>query len=129
MRPFAYALLAAAAVALSACGGGGEVPKISDQDMTEGAANAPVEVIEYASTSCSHCAAWGNDVYPQFKAKYIDTGQARYTVREILTPPQAFAAAGFLLARCAGEDRYFNVLEAVFRAQEPMFATGDMRTP
>ena len=49
----------------------------------------------------------------------------RYACREFLTPPEPVAAAGFLLARCAGRDKYFSVVEAIFRAQPEMFQTGD----
>ncbi|HMO43691.1 MAG TPA: thioredoxin domain-containing protein, partial [Phenylobacterium sp.] len=44
-----------------------------------------------------------------------------------LTPPVEVAAAGFLLARCAGEDRYFEVVDAIFHSQREMFTSGDIR--
>ena len=96
-------------------------------DMTMGKADAPIKMIEYASASCSHCARFNNDVMPAFKAKYIDTGKVHYTLKEFLTPPVEVAAAGFLTARCAGKDKYFSVLDAIFRSQEEMFQSGDMR--
>jgi protein-disulfide isomerase len=67
------------------------------------------------------------EVFPAFKAKYIDTGKVRYTLKEYFTEPEALAAAGFLLARCAGKDRYFPVLDAFFRGQDEMVKTGDVR--
>jgi protein-disulfide isomerase len=100
----------------------------ASDDMTLGSATAKVRVVEYASASCSHCATFNNDVFPAFKAKYIDTGQVHYTLKEFLTAPKEISAAGFLLARCAGKDRYFPVLDAVFRKQEEMFRTGDFQT-
>jgi protein-disulfide isomerase len=96
-------------------------------DMSLGNPKAKVKVIEYASASCPHCARWDMEVFPAFKAKYIDTGKVQYTLKEYLTEPQALAAAGFLLARCAGKDRYFPVLDAVFRGQNEMVQTGDVR--
>jgi protein-disulfide isomerase len=96
-------------------------------DMSMGNPNARVKVIEYASASCPHCARWDMEVFPAFKAKYVDTGKVRYTLKEYLTDPEALAAAGFLLARCAGKDRYFPVLDAVFRGQNEMVQTGDVR--
>lgn len=96
-------------------------------DMSLGSPTAPVKVVEYASASCPHCARWDMEIFPAFKAKYIDTGKVRYTLKEYLTEPQALAAAGFLLARCAGPDRYFPVLDAVFRGQGEMVSTGDPR--
>ena len=94
-----------------------------------GAAHAPVTVIEYASASCPHCARFDMTVFPAFKAKYIDTGKVRYVFREFLTPPEQLAAAGFLLARCAGEAKYWAVVEDVFRAQEEIYRTHDIQGP
>jgi protein-disulfide isomerase len=98
------------------------------QDMSEGAAGAPVTVIEYASVACSHCAAFNNTVFPAFKAKYIDRGDVRYILREALTGDTGLAAAGFLTARCAGKDRYFQVVDDIFRAQAHIYASGSPET-
>lgn len=86
-------------------------------EMTLGSAKAPVHVVEYLSVSCSHCADFNEQVFPSLKAKYIDTGRVRWTFRELLTPPQQVAAAGFLLARCAGPGKYFKVVDEVLRSQ------------
>ncbi|MBS0362926.1 MAG: DsbA family protein [Proteobacteria bacterium] len=94
-------------------------------DMSLGNPKAKVQVVEYASASCPHCARWDMEVFPAFRSKYVDTGKVRYTLKEYLTEPQALAAAGFLLARCAGKDRYFPVLDAVFRGQQEMVETKD----
>lgn len=93
-------------------------------DMVVGRADAPVTLVEYASVTCGHCAQFQANVFPQLKAKYIDTGKVRYVFREYLSPPNNVAAAGFLLARCAGTDRYFDVVESVMRAQPEMYAGG-----
>ena len=84
--------------------------------MSLGDPKAKVRVIEYASASCSHCARFNNEVFPAFKAKYIDTGRVHYTLKEFLTPPVEVAAAAFLLARCTGKDRYFSTLDAVYKS-------------
>ncbi|MGI9168892.1 MAG: DsbA family protein, partial [Caulobacteraceae bacterium] len=94
---------------------------VTADDMAMGAATAPVTVIEYASVSCPHCADWNRDVFPAFKAKYVDTGKVRYVAREALTSDPSIAAAGFLTARCAGKDKYFQVVDAIYRAQPRMF--------
>lgn len=124
-----FLLAAAAAVAtlgLAACGGGGG--KVTADDMSLGKADAPVTVIEYASLACS-LRPLELDVFPAFKAKYIDTGKVYYVFREFNTPPPELAASGALLARCAGKDKYFTVVQAVFHAQEEIFTTGDIRGP
>ncbi len=124
-------LMAAAAVgaalALAGCnqsGGGGATPVDS---MTLGNPNAPVKMEEYASVTCSHCGRFHSEVFPAFKAKYIDTGKVHYTFNEFLTDPPAVAVAGFLTARCAGKDKYFSVIDALFRSQEEMYRTQDPR--
>jgi protein-disulfide isomerase len=130
MPNFSRSLLVVAlfgAMALAACSKGGG--KISAEDMSMGDAKAPVKMVEYASASCSHCAAFNNEVFPAFKAKYIDTGKVHYTLKEFLTPPVEMAAAGFLTARCAGKDKYFSVLDAVYHSQQEMFQSGDIRGP
>ena len=112
------------AFALAACAKG---QSASTDDMHMGDAAAKIKVVEYASASCSHCARFNNEVFPEFKKKYIDTGKVYYTRKEFLTPPNELAAAGFLTARCAGKDKYFNVLDAIYHAQAEIFQTGDMR--
>ena len=109
----AFAVLAslAAAPALAAPGVAGP------EDMSLGSPKAKVTVVEYASASCPHCAHFNETVFPAFKAKYIDTGRVRYTLKEFLTAPANVAAAGFLLSRCAGPSKYFTVLDQVYRSQ------------
>ena len=124
--------LAVAALAfglLTACSGKTGGTASADGDMDLGDPKAPVTLIEYASATCVHCARFGKNVFPSLKARYIDTGKVHYIFREFLTPPEQVAAASFVLARCAGKDKYFQVVEAVFRSQEEMFATQDSRTP
>ncbi|MEI9963726.1 MAG: thioredoxin domain-containing protein [Caulobacteraceae bacterium] len=98
------------------------------EDMAMGAATAPVTVVEYASASCPHCARFNNAIFPVFKKKYVDTGQVRYVFREFLTPPTQVAAAAFMVARCAGQARYFTVLDVFFHGQEKMYQTGDVKS-
>ena len=72
-------------------------------DVVEGDANAPITIVEYASMTCSHCAAFHNQVYPTLKSKYIDTGKVKFMLREF--PLDPLATAGFMLARCADDKR------------------------
>jgi len=101
---------------------------VAADDMTLGSPTAKVTMIEYASVSCPHCAEWAIDVFPAFKAKYIDTGKVFYVAREALTADPAIAAAGFLTARCAGKDKYFQVVDAIYRGQEEIYRTGQPHT-
>jgi protein-disulfide isomerase len=85
-------------------------------DQVQGPATAPVTIVEYASMTCSHCAAFHATAYPTLKQKYIDTGKVRYILREF--PLDPLAAGGFMLARCAGEGKYYPVVETLFEQQK-----------
>jgi protein-disulfide isomerase len=105
-----------AAVAVAGCGRGGDVVLASDENIL-GDPNAPVTIIEYASVTCPNCKAFHDTVFPELKARYIDTGQVCFVFRETPTGPAALAMAGFLTARCAPDDRYFDVLDVLFERQ------------
>jgi protein-disulfide isomerase len=94
--------------------------------MALGSPTAKVQVVEYASLSCTHCAHWNNEVFPVFKARFIDTGRSGTCSANILTEPYQFAAAGYLLARRVGPARYFQVIDAVFRQQAAIFESEDL---
>ncbi len=106
----------ASMAALAGCGAGGGAP--ADGDMSMGApADAKVTVVEYASVTCGHCALWQETVWPEFKSKYVDSNKIHFVFREFPTPPQDIAVAGFLIARCAGEDKYFDVVHEIMSSQ------------
>ena len=137
LAPFAV-IAFAAAVALAACGqkadaAGGAATngpasgKFAAPEYAMGSDKAKVTVVEYLSDTCSHCADYDQHVFPDVKKKYIDTGKVKYVIREFLTPPENVSAAGFVLARCAGRDKYWPTIEALFRGQEELFKTGDVR--
>jgi protein-disulfide isomerase len=147
-------LVSAAALAIAAAGGagyylwsrpgealaqpaaGGAEVSLSDLmtpgplgDQVMGNADAPVTIIEYASMTCPHCAHFHETTYPELKKKYVDTGKVRFIFREF--PLDPLAAAGSMLARCAGKEKYFPLVDALFSQQkdwvvqkplQPMFA-------
>jgi protein-disulfide isomerase len=84
-------------------------------EMMLGSADAPNTIVEYASMTCPHCAQFQTTVLPELKTKYIDTGKVRYILREF--PLDNLAVAAFMLARCAGGDRYFPMVDALFATQ------------
>jgi protein-disulfide isomerase len=76
---------------------------------------APVTIIEYASMTCPHCAHFALNTFPEIKEKYIDTGKVRFILREFPFDPVAEGA--FMLARCAGKDKYMPMVETLFAKQ------------
>ena len=86
-------------------------------DKSEGKADAPVTIIEYASTTCGHCAEFAAKTYPRLKSEYIDAGKVRFILREF--PLDPLSAAGFMIARCAGDDdKYFAAVDLLFKEQK-----------
>jgi protein-disulfide isomerase len=91
-------------------------------DIVQGASDAPVTIIEYASMTCTHCAAFHTTTYQELKRKYIDTGKVRFILREF--PLDQRAAAAFMLARCAGDDKRTAMVDFLF-AQQKTWAFAD----
>lgn len=85
-------------------------------EMALGSETAKVTIIEYASASCPHCAAFHNDVFETLKKDYIDTGKVRFVLREF--PHNNEGMAAFMIARCAPKDRYFPLIGVIFKTQQ-----------
>lgn len=85
-------------------------------DIALGSEQAPITIVEYASMTCSHCAAFHAETYPVLKSKYIDTGKVRFILREF--PLDPLATAGFMLARCAGPDKREAMVDLLFAQQK-----------
>ena len=119
-RVFASIILGAALTA--GCSGEADTARftsgpVASGDIPLGVPDAPVEIVEYASITCSVCRTFHYSILPALKANYIATGQAKYIFRDFPTPPKAVAAAGGAVARCAGEDKYHDVIDDLFKNQ------------
>jgi protein-disulfide isomerase len=80
-------------------------------------------MVEYAMFTCPHCAAFNQEVFPQIKANYIDTGKVKLVFREVyFNKPSLWAA---MIARCAPEDRYFGIADLLFQRQSDWAAATD----
>ncbi len=73
-------------------------------DRTLGQDTAPVTMQEWFSLTCTHCAAWSKDVFPEVKAKLIDTGKLRYIYRDF--PLDQVALTASMVARTLPPSRY-----------------------
>ena len=93
------------------------------EDIVIGDADAPVEVIEYASYTCPHCAAFHANTFKDFKAQYIDTGKVRFVYREVFFDRYGLWAA--MIARCAGPERYFGISDLLYQEQQTWARAGD----
>ena len=89
-------------------------------DVVVGKADAPVTIVEYASMTCPHCAAFAINTLPEIKKTYIDTGKAKLILREFPFDPRAVAA--FMLARCAPGDRREAMVDVLFEQQDELGA-------
>jgi protein-disulfide isomerase len=85
-------------------------------DIAVGSATAPVNIIEYASMTCVHCAAFHEETWPKLKAKYVDTGKVRFVLREF--PLDPLATAGFMLARCVGPEKRNAIVDLLYTQQK-----------
>lgn len=128
-------ILAAAASALSLCGvatasaAEGDVVDVAKLmapagdyvDHAQGSDTAPVTVIEYASPTCPHCAAFAVNVAPSFIEAYVNTGKVKFITRPFVR--NVLDAAVFMLAEAAGPTNYHNVLTTFFKTQETWAAS------
>jgi protein-disulfide isomerase len=94
-------------------------------DITVGNKDATVTIVEYASMSCPHCAAFHKNVLPKLKEKYIDTGKALLVLREF--PLNEVAVAVSMLTRCAGDnDKTAALINVYFEHQDRWLVRGDI---
>lgn len=92
-------------------------------DMVRGDPDAPVEVIEYASLTCPHCATFHRNVYPQLVENYIEPGLVRFVHREVYFDRYGLWAA--MLARCGSDSRYFPMLDMIYSTQSDWANSSD----
>ncbi len=94
-------------------------------DKPLGSETAPVTLIEYASPTCPHCAAFHNNVFPSLRTDFIDTGRVRFLLRPFVR--NVLDAVVFMLAEAAGPEQYHNIIEAYFRTQGEWLQAPDPR--
>ena len=85
--------------------------------------NAPITLIEYASLTCGHCATFHNEVFPKIKSDYIDTGKLKFIYRDF--PLDHYALMASMVARCAGNKKFFTFLKVLFKEQPKWTAAKD----
>ena len=91
-------------------------------EMVMGDPDAPVEIIEYSSLTCTYCARFHTDVFPRLRENYIETGTVKFVYREVYF--DRFGLWGGMLARC-DESRYFGVIDLLLKQQSQWSRAGD----
>ncbi len=99
----------------------GEAADVEIIEMVKGAEDAPVEIIEYASFTCPHCATFHENVLPRLTEDYIDTGKVRFVYREVYFDKYGMWAS--MIARCEPQ-RFFGISDLVYKGQSAWMRAG-----
>ncbi len=86
------------------------------EDIGMGDPNAPIKMIEYASSGCIHCADVAMEILPKIKKDYIDTGKVYYVLRDF--PLDGISAAASLIARCLPKEQFYPFMDILFENQD-----------
>ncbi|MGE4314427.1 MAG: DsbA family protein, partial [Pseudobdellovibrionaceae bacterium] len=81
-----------------------------------GSETAPITVTEFSSLTCSHCASFHTETFPEIRKNYIDTGKVRFIFRELPLNKPALDASQIL--RCLPEDQYVSFMQLLFETQD-----------
>jgi protein-disulfide isomerase len=98
---------------------------LTKDDRILGNPDAPITIVEYASLTCPHCAHFANEILPELKKKWIDTGKLKLILRDFPLDEPALRAA--MIARCAPPDRFYAFVDTFFAAQEKWVQARDYR--
>ena len=98
---------------------------LTKDDRILGNPDAPITIVEYASLTCPHCAHFTNEVLPELKKKWIDTGKVKLVLRDFPLDEPSLRAA--MIARCAPPDRFYAFADTFFASQEKWLGARDYR--
>ena len=87
----------------------------SIQRIYEGNEDAKVTIITYESLTCSHCADFHKNVYPQLKKDYIDTGLVKIEFRHFPLDVAAFNASK--ISQCKSNES-LKILNSLYSNQQ-----------
>ncbi|WP_170763427.1 DsbA family protein [Ruegeria lacuscaerulensis] len=91
-------------------------------EMVQGAEDAPVEIIEYASYTCPHCANFHTGAFKQLKKDFIDTGKVKFIYREVYFDRYGLWAS--MIARCGGPEKFFGISDLIYEGQSEWTKAG-----
>ena len=88
-----------------------------------GSPDAPITIIEYRSLTCSHCADFANNVFPELDEKYIQTGKVKFEFRPFVL--NAVDLNAFKLLNSIEEKDFLSLDKMLFRDQNKWLVTKD----
>ena len=100
-----------------------DIDTSSIEDMSQGNPDAEVTVIEYASFTCPHCAAFHAENYDKLKADYIDTDKINFVYREVFFDRYGLWAS--MVARCGGPEKFFGISDLIYDGQSEWVRAGE----
>lgn len=104
---------------------GGLMPELRADDIVLGSPDAKVTIVEYASLTCPHCAKFHKETLPQLKKEFVDTGKVKFVYRDFPFDEASFRAA--MVARCAGKDKFYGFIDALFQTQDTWTREADWK--
>jgi len=120
MRIQRRALLSVVAAGIAAPVLGRPLPALAasaqESERSLGPANAKTTVAEWFSLTCTHCAAFAQETFPQIKSELIDTGKLRWVFCDF--PLDQIALLAAMVARYLPPDRYEPFVMALFANQD-----------
>ena len=93
------------------------------QEKKIGNGSAQIQMLEFASLTCGHCARFHNEVFPKIKTEFIDTGKIDFVYKDF--PLDKFALKASVIARCSGNERFFNFLKVLYSKQKDWTKSND----
>ncbi|MBW4962720.1 DsbA family protein [Sulfitobacter sp. CW3] len=93
------------------------------QEMSLGNPESAVQIVEYASFTCPHCAAFDQGAYKQLKADYIDTNKIGFTYREVYFDRYGLWAS--MVARCGGQEKFHGIADLIYKGQSEWVRAGE----
>lgn len=125
------------AIAALACAAALASPATAEDDWTEwtaadelgwveGAADAPVTVIEYFSPTCSHCKEFAEDILPTIEENYVATGKVRFVMREWIR--NSVDKTIMTQVRCLPKEDGLAYLKDIFARQDEIFVAAQVGT-
>lgn len=100
------------------------VDEAAPEEVVWGKASAPIIIIEYASMTCNHCAAFHTQTFPELKTKYIDTGLVQLRLRPF--PLDAYAMSAAMLVSCVAPIQKQGFVHLLFAQQQKWISAANI---